>query len=523
MGNLWAIFCIFACRFEGGDAQKTDKNNGNIKFKIMATYKFYICSVDTSDDKRSEIRVRFRGGRKYDQRAGTGIFINNNNWDNEKGMPKDKRSSKYSDECDEVKTRLFILEQYLQQCWNSAQTADDQPTDILAQWMNDVDWVSEDKSAYIGGRKVVVKEWRIESKSAQKIAAIERKKEAKKFENRFFLDAMKIFAQEQLENGKICARRYDHYNSVIGLWDRMEMVNGRRYHLSEIDTEDMYNFRRFILKEHTFWEKDKQGNLVPKEQYARLYKDYPVTLKRGVPERSLNYVNTEMKYIIAFWHWLLRVKDCKLNDVFASFERDTTVFGTPFFLDSNDRNTLFNADLSGRPALAVQRDIFVFQSLIGCRVSDLMRLKKSNIIDGEFLQYVAGKTKDKSGKMLNVPLHKDAKTILERYSDLAGDKLLPFISSQKYNEAIKEVFRAVPEVDRIVSVLNPITRQEEQKYLHEVASSHMARRNFCGNLYEAGFADSDIGSMSGHSEKSREIARYRKVSVDRQMKMIDSL
>lgn len=489
----------------------------------MATYNFYISSLDTSEDKRTEIRVRFRGGRKYDQRAGTGIFINNVNWDNEKGMPKDKRCTKYSDECDEVKMRLFVLEQFLQQCWSAAQADKEQPDDILAQWMNDIEWISEEKATYVRGKKVLFTEWRIESKAAQKLAAIEKKKEAKRFENRYLIDALKIFAQEQLENGKICARRYDHYNSVIGLWDRMEMVNGRRYRLTEIDTDDMYNFRRFILNEHCYWEKDRKGNPVPKEKYARLYEAYPITLKRGVPERSLNYVNTEMKYLIAFWHWLLKKKECRLNDVFASYQRDTTVFGTPYFLNSNDRNLLFDADLSERPALAIQRDIFVFQSLIGCRVSDLLRLKKSNIVDGEFLQYVAGKTKDKSGKTLNVPLHKDAKVILERYSDLAGDKLLPFISSQKYNEAIKEIFKAVPEVDRIVTVLNPLTRQEEQRYLHEVASSHMARRNFCGNLYEAGFADSDIGSMSGHSEKSREIARYRKVSVDRQVKMIDTL
>lgn len=489
----------------------------------MATFNYFINESHCKEEKRMEIHVRFRDGRKYDLKYGTGLFINNSNWDMEKKMPKDKRSAKYSDECDEIRTRLFVLEQFLQQCWSAYQNDKEQSGNILVQWMNDVEWVSEEKATYVRGKKVLFTEWRIESKAAQKMAAIEKKKEAKRFENRYLIDALKIFAQEQLENGKICARRYDHYNSVIGLWDRMEMVNGRRYRLTEIDTDDMYNFRRFILNEHCYWETDRKGNPVPKEKYARLYEAYPITLKRGVPERSLNYVNTEMKYIIAFWHWLLKKKECKLNDVFASFQRDTTVFGTPYFLNSDDRNLLFNADLSERPALAIQRDIFVFQSLIGCRVSDLLRLKKSNIVDGEFLQYVAGKTKDKSGKTLNVPLHKDAKVILERYSDLAGDKLLPFISPQKYNEAIKEIFKAVPEVDRIVTVFNPLTRQEEQRYLHEVASSHMARRNFCGNLYEAGFADSDIGSMSGHSEKSREIARYRKVSVDRQVKMIDTL
>ncbi len=39
-------------------------------------------------------------------------------------------------------------------------------------------------------------------------------------------------------------------------------------------------------------------------------------------------------------------------------------------------------DLSENPALAVQRDIFVFQCLIGCRVSDLMRMTDNSVIDG---------------------------------------------------------------------------------------------------------------------------------------------
>lgn len=487
----------------------------------MASIKYYISRAVKSDNERTEIQLRFCGNRNFVKRALTGIFVTASNWDSEKGMPKDKRSTKFSDECVEIKERLECLSKYLLNCWNEADS-ESISDNALNQWISDIIWEKEEDSAFVNGKKKQVFVWRIESKAYREEVAIRQKKEMRKIENWYFLDCFKYFAQEQFENGKICKRRFDHYNSVYGLWDRMERFNGKRLKLKEIETEDMYSFRRFILNEHDLWE-NNNGKMVPMPKYRYVYDGYSTVLSRGVPERSLNYVNTEMKYLIAFWHWLLKKKECKLNDVFASYQRDTTVFGTPYFLNSEDRNLLFNADLSAKPALAIQRDIFVFQSLIGCRVSDLLRLKKSNIVDGEFLQYVAGKTKDKSGKTLNVPLHKDAKTILARYSDLAGEKLLPFISSQKYNEAIKEIFKAVPEVDRIVTVLNPLTRQEEQRYLHEVASSHMARRNFCGNLYEAGFADSDIGSMSGHSEKSREIARYRKVSVDRQVKMIDTL
>jgi hypothetical protein len=114
-------------------------------------------------------------------------------------------------------------------------------------------------------------------------------------------------------------------------------------------------------------------------------------------------------------------------------------------------------------------------------------------------------------------------TILDRYKDTDDDKLLPFISNQNYNEAIKEMFKAVEEIDHTVTILDPVTRLEKQAKLSEVASSHMGRRNFCGNLYDAGFRDADIASMSGHAEGSKAISRYRKVSDEKKQEMIDSL
>lgn len=489
---------------------------------FMATINYYIKRTARIDDDRAEIQLRFSGNRSFVKRALTGIFVTVENWDAEKGMPKDKRSSKFSSECDDIRERLELLRRHLIVCWEDAQERGGLADDSLTRWIEDVVWTKEDEVYYIRGEKRVLTKWSIQSKAFLKKTEAEDKIKEEKIENQFFLDNISLYAEEQLANGKICKRRYDHYTSLYGQWDRMEKVQGKSYKTSALTTETLYDFRRFIMTEHELWEM-RENKYQPKRQFAWIYNDYKVALSRGVKQRSMNYVSDEMGYLSAMWNWLRKVKACELPDIFGSFQWDSVVYGTPFFIGSEDRNTLFNADLSARPALAVQRDIFVFQSLIGCRVGDLMRLKKSNIINGEFLQYVAGKTKNDNGRVLNVPLHKDAKTILARYSDLSGDKLLPFISSQKYNDAIKEIFKAVPEVDRLVTVLNPLTRQEEQRYLHEVASSHMARRNFCGNLYEAGFADSDIGSMSGHSEKSREIARYRKVSVDRQVKMIDSL
>jgi hypothetical protein len=84
---------------------------------------------------------------------------------------------------------------------------------------------------------------------------------------------------------------------------------------------------------------------------------------------------------------------------------------------------------------------------------------------------------------------------------------------EKYNESLKEIL-TVCEVNRKVSVINPTTGETEQRPICDIASSHMARRTFIGNLYKKVKDPSLIGSMSGHAEGSRAFARYRNIDMD---------
>ena len=69
-------------------------------------------------------------------------------------------------------------------------------------------------------------------------------------------------------------------------------------------------------------------------------------------------------------------------------------------------------------------------------------------------------------------------------------------------------------IDRIVTKINPITQKEEQRPIYEVASSHMARRTFIGNLYNKVKDPNIIGKFTGHSEGSRAFCRYRDIDID---------
>lgn len=63
----------------------------------------------------------------------------------------------------------------------------------------------------------------------------------------------------------------------------------------------------------------------------------------------------------------------------------------------------------------------------------------------------------------------------------------------------------------MVTILNPTTGKEEKRPINEVASSHMARRTFIGNLYKKVKDPNLVGALSGHAEGSKAFARYREI------------
>jgi len=197
------------------------------------------------------------------------------------------------------------------------------------------------------------------------------------------------------------------------------------------------------------------------------------------------------------------------------------MYADPFYLTLEERDKVYNADLSAlHPANAVYRDIFMFQCLIGCRVSDLSRLTKANLVDG-CIEYIPQKTKGVHANTVRVPLNQKALAILERYKDLETS-LLPTFCQFTYNMKIKRILKYVG-IDRKVMTLDPKTRQEVMRPLYEVASTHTARKTFIGNLYKQVKDPNLIASMSGHVEGSRAFVRYRKVDDDIKKELVNLL
>lgn len=260
------------------------------------------------------------------------------------------------------------------------------------------------------------------------------------------------------------------------------------------------DIEEFLRNEHTFC-----------GQYPDIYEAVPES--RMPQPRGQNTINGILTKLRTFFIWANDVGKTT-NNPFRNYAVEECVYGTPFYITIDERNKIYRTNLTHHPQLAVQRDVFVFQCLIGCRVGDLYKLTRDNLIGGA-VEYIPRKTKDGHPVTVRVPLNSIAREILARYADYAGPGLFPLLAEQQYNRAIKRIFLAAG-LKRKVTILNPLTREAEQRPIWEVASSHLARRAFVGNLYKQVKDPNLVGALSGHKEGSRAFARYR--DIDEEMK-----
>ena len=267
--------------------------------------------------------------------------------------------------------------------------------------------------------------------------------------------------------------------------------------------------------------------------FDKLLTRYPSGVSKGITKLVVRGDNTIVKLkkkLKAFFVWLYDT-DKTSNRPFEGVEIGTEKYGTPFYISIDERNKIAETDLESKfnalsdeakkalslplRTLEQQRDIFIFHCFVGCRVSDLIKLTDKNIVKeniGLVLVYTPNKTKDgEKPVQARVPLHPKAIALMKKYKgvDRKG-RLFPFITPQKYNDAIKDVF-TLSGITRYVEVRNPKTGDNELRPINEIASSHLARRTFVGNAYFKVSDPNIIGKMSGHVDGSKAFKRYRKI------------
>lgn len=275
--------------------------------------------------------------------------------------------------------------------------------------------------------------------------------------------------------------------------------------------------------------------------FAKLIEDYPASLKKRRNKVEPRGENTIIKMLTRLKTIFKYAVDegYTTNRPFDGFKIGTAVEGTPIYITIEERNKIADCDLEQKwsemdeqyrkdcempiKTIIMCRDVFVFHCFIGCRVGDLIKLTPQHIENG-ILVYTPHKTKDgREAVQARVPLHAKALELIKKYEgqDEKG-RLFPFLTPQKYNDAIKIIF-TLAGITRNVEVLNTLTNEFEIHPINEIASSHLARRTFIGNAYFKVTDPNLIGKMSGHVDGSRAFKRYRKIEDETLKNVIDLL
>ena len=242
-------------------------------------------------------------------------------------------------------------------------------------------------------------------------------------------------------------RRYELYKSLQdGVEWKLSFDNINVEIIREI--EDFYRNEYKIVKHKT---------------YKVIYKEIPP--RRTPNVRGENTIAKFMKRFRTYIKWCMK-EGLLSDDPYIGYEQKSPVYGTPYYMTIDERTKIAETDLyeawkklpkedkerikeSSLPQMEKQRDIFIFQCMIGCRVGDLLNFTPQNLIDGK-ISYIARKTSGEVRDAIEVPLN-------------------------------------------------------------ELARSHLARRTFIGNLYKKVQDPNLIGKLSGHVEGSRAFARYRTI------------
>lgn len=172
---------------------------------------------------------------------------------------------------------------------------------------------------------------------------------------------------------------------------------------------------------------------------------------------------------------------------------EKTIFTT---LNETELRAIKEKDFKGVDYLENARDWLIIGCWTGCRVGDLMKLNKDNVMihpsGAKFIQYV----QNKGGKTVNVPLHQNVQDIINRRESFPRP-----ISDQKFNDYIKIVCKKVGLRQRIDG-----TKQNKQTHLKEVGvfekweliRSHTCRRSFATNHYNK-LPNKLIMAVTGHA------------------------
>lgn len=234
------------------------------------------------------------------------------------------------------------------------------------------------------------------------------------------------------------------------------------------------------------------------------------------------YVSSVYKVLRTFFNYLLEEKHLPVGTFHKLFkvhaEPSSPVILEPLQLQHLINDKDFESSLP--PHLKRTKDIFVFGCTVGLRYSDLMRLKKGNLIHGTSGKYLRIHTK-KTGTEVKLPLPQYILDIIDKYKKKAGKFLLPRLSSTNMNLQVKELVEkaywtySLPKIryrqGRPIEIKNK--KGACLRFCDQV-TAHTMRRTAITVLLILGVPELVVRRISGHAANSKEFYRYVVIAQD---------
>ena len=331
----------------------------------MATITLSLSKKSDKETHLHELLIEFWHGRKIHQRAKTNIFVHPDYWNDETQnivIPNWRVMSQerilIQQELQEKQERLAAMKSAVQA---SFQTQD--KNNLAKDWLKTL----------------------LDGFNFPKAAATDEAQPQPQHQQLFF-DVWNTY----IDTHKFSDHRRRQNRVIWRTLKRFELYKGLSFTFDNITADTLRDFERFLVEEH---------KLVEQKKYQKVLNAIPES--RTPKPRGQNTINDFMLRLRSFYIWA-NDNGMTTNNPFRHHKINECVYGTPYYITIDERNHLYQFDFSDNPDLARQRDILVFQCLIGCRVSDLWAMTKSNLVNGA-IEYIPRKTKEGRAITVRVP------------------------------------------------------------------------------------------------------------------------
>lgn len=265
--------------------------------------------------------------------------------------------------------------------------------------------------------------------------------------------------------------------------------------------------QRLCLREKRYWKKTRAGL----ESFLRDQHDcYDV------------YIASVFKTIKAFFSYLRCEKGLPIGDFHKELRAPAYVY-QPVLVGTGQLQRLI-ADGQLRASLTAPLrealDLFLFGCVAGLRYSDLLGLKKTDVLPADG-QYFLRATAQKTGTPVLVPLPGFAIEIMNRAGKNSGRYLFRRIANSNFNLNIRKVMeragytQPLPKYRYRKNVLVEVKTGKGKTYRFcDHISAHTMRRTAITTLLVLGVPEQVVRKVSGHAPGSKEFYRYVSIAQD---------